>query len=487
MIHDTAVTAAILLTQEFDARGLQINAQAGTPVGELVACNFLKLGEQNLSGGAAKQYDPSVNFIVGASNNFGGNMRGESVPHTEKMEALKMGIAKYVRQHISFAKNVVRPLIEELAGEIKSAVTSIQLDPYKDTKVVTYDLPKPLEDAGLREELQPYKNKPVTTVKYAQCGFGDKAPTELKELLTVSQFGLDEELTNWYATKGDAFLQLVWTSCFTGAPNGHDFQSLKLGADGLDVCLAVFLLCDKLHDTPDEGVKIARGVFNQNLFALKSEAAARLVYAIEEYESFVKTQLLIKSYNPSQITVIGEVYRAWLENGGNNAMVLASTLMPTPILHVPLIQEARPALERRWSAYTAMLQTTLANKKYSYCREIAIDKTKRLVAENFKQCYASVKDCGEVDENLPEYSEFKKRIVDVCMNISDKAFDNLWELATILVCDCVFYYTDAGKILKGIDDACQKNPDLDVNEAALLSLIEYVTDYVRDQLSIKSL
>jgi hypothetical protein len=486
MIHDTAVTAAILLTQEFDARGLQVGAQAGTPVGELVACNFLKLGEQSVSG-AAKQYDPSVNLIVGASNNFGGSSRGEVVPHTEKLDALKMSIAKYVRQHISFAKNVVRPLIEELAEEIKKDVSSIQLDPYKDTKIVTYDLPVPLTDAGLREELQAYKNKPVTTVRYVQCGFGDKSPTELKELMTVSQFGLDKELTNWYATKGDAFLQLVWTSCFTGQPNGSDFQSLKLGADGLDVCLAVFLLCEKLHDTPDAGSQISRGNFNQNLFALKSEAAARLVFAIEEYESFVKTQLLIKTYNPTQITVIGEVYRSWVENGGNNAMVLASTLMPTPILHVPLIQENRPALERRWNAYTAMLQTTLANKKYSYCREIAINRTRRLVAENFKGCYATVKDCAEVDENLPEYTEFKKRIVDVCMNISDKAFDNLWELSTTLVCDCVFYYTDAGKILKGIDDACAKNPDLDVKEAALLSLIEYVTDYVRDQLTVKSL
>ena len=71
--------------------------------------------------------------------------------------------------------------------------------------------------------------------------------------------------------------------------------------------------------------------------------------------------------------------------------------------------------------------------------------------------------------------------------LREEAIGDIWEVASRVVAERIFYYTDAYCILTGINDACKQNPNIDVNEAALLSTIEYVCEYVCDQLVVSDI
>lgn len=482
MIHTSAATAAILLAQELDARRLVLTAQAASPLARLNDCIFVG---QNQVKPVSGEYSPDANYLQAVSTNFGGHLKGEDVCHNRELDSLATSVGKHVQRHLRFAKSVVNPLIVSLAQEVRKDVESIDVDPYSSTQVVCYDLPAPVIDPSLQEEIFKFK-KGVNLPELKHISLPEMSAGELLELMATGQFGLDDEIKTWYATKGDAFLSTVWVSCFTDKPSDWDFQRLKMGPDGLHACLAVFLLCNKLIDNPPEGVNMSMGQYNSSILDLKTQAAIRLGYAIDEYAAFVSTGLLIKTYTPEKIEVIGDVYRPWLETGGNNAMVLAATLMPTPIIHLHQIQERKEELSRRWERHVAMLKTTLNNKRFVMQKTILKSRARQLVIENFKECYANVRENIEVDVTLPEFMEFERRLNELLYNLHDHEFNNLYDLSMRVVCECVFYYTDAGKILKGIENACEKNPKLPVSEAAFLSLIEYVTDFVVDQIQVTS-
>jgi len=240
-----------------------------------------------------------------------------------------------------------------------------------------------------------------------------------------------------------------------------------------------------MYDTPPEGINLSMGNYNTMLHEFKSNAALKLCFCMEEYAAFVKTGLLIKNYNPKQITVIGDVYTSWMASGGNNAFILASTLLPTPILHASQLDEDRAKLQQRWERHLTMLNTTEMNKKYVKYREILKARTLLVVTENFESCYSNLKKENTVlDTNLPEYIQFKDKLNEYVYAFTDKELDNLWEVCLRIITECVFFYTDAGKILKGIEESYKHNPNLEINEAALLSTISYISDYVFDQMAL---
>jgi hypothetical protein len=477
MIHPSAANEAILLAQELDSRGLMLTAQPGTPLAELVEPYHIVQAD---GAGNAKTYTPDVNYIVGVSNNFGDHLRGQDVKHTSTLDAFAMDIGKgAVQSHLKYAKTVVKPLVIELAEEFKKDIVGISYDPYKDTQVVMYDMPKPLMDASLRDDILKLKETPQRR-DISHLSLPMLSVTEIAEKMITAQSGLDHEVQIWYASKGEGFLQKVWTVAFTDTPDDDSLSALMMGPDGLDVCLAVYLLASKLHNDPPEGVRSTLGNYNTNLLDLKVMVAVRLAFAMDTYDAFVSTGTLIKTYDQRRIEVVGDVYRKWIEEGGNNSLLLAAVLMPSPPIDAARIDEQRPILQERWERHVSMLRTTMENKRFVRYKELIRSRAIAVVNANAAEIYAEhLKGAdgqgnGQSLENLAEYKQFHLKLNEFVYGIRDQDFDNIWDLSLSLVCDCVFYFTDAKKILKG-------------NEAAFLSMIEYVTDYVFDQIQLRAI
>lgn len=484
MLRRNTIQTAIQLAEEFDRRQLVLEAQSGTPLAELNQIFTLSQFEVKTET-ARKDYQPDADYLHGLSTNWGGESRGEEILHTTQLDAFTTQIASAVQQHLKFAKTVVKPLIVELVDQVKQDMSTIEIDPYNGIQIATYELPSPLTEPSLFDALSKFKNA-VQLPDLKHMGFAEKPVQEILDLLLTGSDSVDARIREWAAQKGEAFFEQVWTSVFTALPTQDSFISLKQREDGLDVCLAVYLLCAKLHDTPPEGMAMSLGNYNTMLYEFKSNAALKLLYAFEEYQAYEKTGLLIKNYHPKRILVVGSVYKKWLQEGGQQAHVLAATLLEHPPLHVAQLNEQSLALQARWNRYLAMVQTTETNKRFVRYKEILQQRTLKVVQANLKDCYASFKVEEAQIAQLPEYRQFQDRLETFVQTVSDKDFDNLWELGRRVICETVFFYTDAGKILKGIEEACIANPKLSVSEAAYLSLITYVTDYCCDQISLKS-
>jgi hypothetical protein len=56
-------------------------------------------------------------------------------------------------------------------------------------------------------------------------------------------------------------------------------------------------------------------------------------------------------------------------------------------------------------------------------------------------------------------------------------------LALHIICQCRFYYTEAEFILSEIEEIGKQNPGIDVREAALIATINYLVDYLCDQIT----
>ena len=100
----------------------------------------------------------------------------------------------------------------------------------------------------------------------------------------------------------------------------------------------------------------------------------------------------------------------------------------------------------------------------------------------------------DFSEEEMEYINFDTNFLDKAQTIFNREVDNIrmfdmediYGIATKLICKSRFFYTDAESILTDINEAKKINPNIrDVREASLIATIHYVVDYIADQMTLR--
>lgn len=482
MIPITAARTAISVAQEFDKRGLLLNAIPGTPL----ACinDTISLRKVDIVG--SNSYEPDDKGIFAQSNNWSGNEHGDVSAHTTTVEALSKEIATHVQSHLNFAKNTARPLIEELVSSIKSGIESLPVNTEYNMEVSITDLPEPMVVSSFEEAIMEYKNTDYYAITNYLSLPALSAP-EIMERLMTGHAATDKTISVWAAKLGDEFFSNVWNVVFTSVPTSNRFESLMNDpVMGVDAAVAVYLLAAKLYDNPIEGTEVSLASFNKSIAEIRNQAALRLVHAYDEFVRFKTTGLLIKNVSATKVTVFGETYRKWLEEGGSNAILFGSVLSSNGEKFVADINGKRQEFLKAWERQNWMLTVADRNKRFVYYKDILKEATLQLVMNNFAKCYGHLRNDGSTDSTMPEFLQFQSNLEEYVSKLKEDDFQNIWKLAQGVVCDCIFYYTSAGKILSGIEKACEDNKGIEIREAVLLSTISYVTDYICDQMAVSS-
>ena len=480
MIPISAAIAAIGVAQEFDKRQLMLEAVPGSPLAKLNEC-FL-VTKSDVIG--VSTYEPSVQQLCDQSSNYEST---NGSLHCTTADALAEDISTFVKSHLNFARNTVKPLIEELVNEVKADIEALPLNAQYSAEIVISDLPEPMTLSSMEESVMEYKHVDYLPLNTYLSLPGQTAPEVIEKLMTGNASN-DKVISTWVAKKGDSFFQHIWDCVFTSAPTEQRFESLIKDSDeGVDAALAVYLLATKLFDNPLEGTKQSLATYNTQIAELRNQAGLRLVHAYDEYVRFKTTGLLVKSAINNKIVVVGDTYRKWLEEGGNNAVLFGSMLSSSPQKFVTDINEKKGDFLSVWERQNWMLTVAEKNKRFVHYKEILRNRMLKLVADNYQKCYGHLRENGVTDSNMPEYLQFQKCLDDYLLTIKDNWFQNLWKLSQDVICKCVFYYTDADKIFCGIEKACSDNPEINIREAALISTIAYITDYVCDQIKLTSI
>lgn len=495
MILDNSFRTAIPSASALASIGQVAVAKPGTPIGELVRLSSPVLNIQagdKTNAAVVDSVNDQTAESYGYSVEYGttGTLENPSL-HSREMDGLVKDIAKTVAAHVAFAKNTVRPLVTEFAeGLHKYLETAKPKVASEAFNIVTLRLPALLKDESFLDTLTGFKDQSILSpdVSFA---LDVKTPEELNQLVSLGHDRTDKLVVEWLSHKEDNFLHNVWVSFFTKSGAGVDSGAVaimsyeevnRLNAFAkADYALAILLFARKIAEQVQDS-PMSLTAYKNMCAQYVQYAGAQLVDAMRKIDLFNRSKAIIisKNVNLFQMEVNGEIYPQWLENGGSPETLLGVLISNASANTQALIDEKKADYLSQWNSYVTFFNSKEQNAAFSYA--------KNFIEGEFLQSLKAVAE-GEQDviNKMPNFFELvsanAKTVID---NLKDSDLKDPYGIALLLVAKTRFFYTSSYQILSDIMEASKVNPNVDVREAALLAVINYVSDYAADQIALSS-
>ena len=482
MIQKESILSAIGLATHFADQGMVVVAKPSTLLSELVArTNADILAPIENDDGYTIFADSIEHITTGALDN--------PTLHDKYSDETIEAISSAVRNHISFAKNIVKPIIVDVAEGTAEYLRNFRYPQAADQFAVNIvDVPELLEDSSFADSLSKYDSK-LPMKPEAVPSLGKKTSEEILTLMLMGDKDADAAITAWYTRLGGDWFVNLWENLFRD--NQPDRAILKnvyydeiLGFDlfeRADYALALYLLGDKLFDNVDESAAGLNLIAYQNIIAQTRDfGGAILANTVERVKSFEATKIMVIQNN--QVThaakVFGKVYRAWLETGGCAEVILGAIVSGRNLTTTYSVDEVKQSLLETWKTHSAFFIAAESNKRFDYFKEA--------IKQKFNEVMANLTETEqEYISTAPNYQQVVMVKLEEELNkLRPQDADDMYVAALKLVCRARFYYTQAEAILGDMVEAAKVNPNVDVREAALISTTNYVIDFVAAQMSV---
>lgn len=410
--------------------------------------------------------------------------------HSRAMDAYIHDVAKAVSAHVAFAKNVVRPLVTELAESYQAYRASFKPREALDTATIrVLRLPAVLSDESFLDTFSSFKGKPILR---PDSGFtlGPKSIDELQKMVLVGHERTDKLITEWLSSLHEGFLFNVWTAFFcksgtaseTGeAPVAINYEEVaRLNPfDKADIALAITLISRKLEDNVEStemSLERYRTMASQHV----EYGRTLLLSALETVAMLLRTGTMIvdKSIKTMTISVNAEVYKPWLETGGTPEILFGLLVEDSSAMSLALINENKDKYAKRWEQYSTFYRNRELGNSFTYAKNFLdqqFSMSMQTLTESEQQVL--VKQPALIEQSITNAREFLD-------GVRPQDIEDSYDVALILVAKIRFGYTSSYQILSDIVEASKQNPNVDVREAALLAVINYVSDYLADQIAL---
>lgn len=482
MLRTSHINAAIQVTGKLDKMDYRVLPVVNTPLSSLNSDLPIAASIET------NEFTPNPDFYVSCANL---PTPGQDVSvYVANMESTARTLAGYVQSHLSFAKNVVKPLITEFVDSFTERANALTFSPADNLSIEKLDLPAPMLVTDLKDLIDDYAKLQPISADFVIFNAPDLSIVEIVDLMKTGNSAVDEAIAAWVATVGEAQVVQWYDRAFGTVKGGYPRLPLVSTQDACwNSTLAVFLMANKLHNNPPAGVTMSLVDYNVYVAKIRDMAGTTLAAIYDVYKGLLSTQTLIRTSFAGKMTVVAPVYEQWIADGNNDALLYSVLVGNKRYNFVNEVNEARLELMNAWELYTAMTVKTERSRKFVSMRKAFYDTAFALVEQNANSVYGHLKPEGSTQDHvqMQEYKVFKQKFEELHVNLREEDFVDIWKLAKRAVCDMLFYYTDAGQILDGIEDACKTNPDMEVDEAALLSTIAYVTRYVCNQMTLSKI
>lgn len=479
MITKNAANVAINLAAEFDRRRLVLLPQPGTPLATLVAasCQSEVVVPSN-----DETFEPDAQYIEAMSAGYDGE--GVSL-HDQELQNWADFIGSKVREHLIFARTVVRPTITELAEQVTQDIASLPVSVQYERTLVRRSLPAPMTSLAFADMIAEFKDVNYEALR-TYVGLEEKTGAEVIQMLVTGAADTDELIAAWAAEKGPTFFQTVWDAVFTASPSEDRFDTLiQDDLLGLDVAVVVFLLAKRLYNEPAEGTLMPLVEFNQKIADLRNQSALRIYHGYEAHQRNLSSKLLIVRLTQREITVNAEVYDEWMKNGGSNPVLFGAALSDRPVRFVADLDAKQVEFKDLWEQTNRFLTVAEQNNRFASYKQILRERAEKIIGDNLTAIFGGVVEEGqEVNKGLPAYVQAIELLNKFVDDVREPEFKDIWKVCTQLVCRSAFWFSNAEQILTGIDVACDENAGIEIREAALISVLQYIADYVCDQIRV---
>lgn len=475
MLTRLALDKAMDLTTILDNERVVLEPIPGTPLAELVK-NTRSGDEFNSQCPNTNEYNPSVfdiEYIANAVDQSTG-----VCPHNECMNDFSQKIGDSLRNHIVYAKNVVAPVVEDLVEGVVKNLNDSAPSELLGMEVISWNPPKPMLNSSVEKSIMKFSDVPYDTPS-----LGMKLPnltvSEIVELMKTGSLDVDNSIAEWVATKGDNFIINLWENMFQiKQAELEDTKSVTFdtyvnssNTESVDNALAVYLISRRLADQPLPDTEMSLSLFNTLIVDFRNQAARYLSTVYEDINKINKSGRLIKNITGKVITVYDQVYRKWIEEGGDNDILFGNLLNKYPEIFVESINNNADVYKANWAKHAALIGVVERNKLFS--------RTKEVLSANFRRII------NELTENQVGVDFQKEEALKLFGNALDVVTENdisdIWKLSLHLICVSLFNKTDAEIILGGIDRIKKENPNISVREAAGANMIEYISNWVASQ------
>lgn len=505
MIRSKSVECGFALADEFADEGLTIVPVANTPLAYLynatndLACCYQEPGAAPDAAGIVDNALDAAQLVQHLAHRMEVNSTNAYKLHDQEMDKFIEAVRVAVSRHLDIAKNTVTPLVLELAEKtMESFNNDVAANPIDDFNIVNIE-PCPLLalDAFINS-LVNYNNRiPAIPKAYLRIKQDkDLSEAAVRDIVLDTYPDLKAELIDWFDqidlggnihevrlcySLGGFMCMSSQNIADTIAPNSYDIDRCGDDVTILSKLIILYIVAVYLFDRPEYGDGYSLSAYKEAVAQIRDYAAMRICQYMKRVEMLNRSKTIILSTIASQntIRVNGPVYRMWLQEGGSPEVLYSIMLSNAGMVTMDTINQSKAVLLERW-------------KKFNTLREVAF---KNASLQRFKDhlAYTFIHQLNDVSDIELAYfnndkrklmSEVMKRFEEGLTHVKMHSMENIYKTARKLVCRARFYYTSSDKILAAIEEYTNANPDIDSQEAALMATIEYVADFVAEQLTI---
>lgn len=401
--------------------------------------------------------------------------------HNEQMRAFANQIAQAVTAHLSFARNTALACVKDYAAKVTEQLANMPADPISEFDIQQGGLSELLQNSSFLDLLEKKTDvddyEPSLHVKYS-----DKGPKELLELIETGSDSLDKDINSWLSKLPHDFLPKVWLEFFTPAhlsslKSRSWYDALRNKQDGLNTSIAVFLLAVAAQAKLEaESASQTLQELQKALKEYASSAAYEILREIRKFQRDARADVVVLTYDAynKRIVVNKPVYLKWISNGGSNEELLGSLVNGSRNTSESYLAENKESNLKSWQRYSG-----LAEAKY---KAQTFTKTVQTLRNVF---YSMLKEPSEIEQERFANPQFVQKVSELFEKelamVTLKDTECIETLALKLMCLSRFHYTSSYQILRDID-VYSRQESVSVKQAALLATINYVTDYVADQI-----
>lgn len=474
MLRQTTLNQALTLSQQLFEKGQMAVAKPNTILNELVGLSTTLI---DLDLKEEQHLQDQFQYIESTSQ---GTLDNPS-QHSLQQDAIIKDLANVVTSHISFAKNIVKPLVVEMANAIQQYQTTYKpKTAMQQFNIEPLYLAEILDDESFLDTLKAYKGKPILRPDI-KLTLESKTTEALYSLITTGVDRLDKLLLAWLSDKPEGFLMNLFNSFCTRDRTGYgydDIDRLNLFSR-IDAFLALVLLTRKLYDTVDETSGLDLSTYRNAVMQLRDYAGGSLYRDLISLSMFNRSERLVMDVSQDRYTVRvnGIVYDAWLQAGNVPETLFGYILSGDPGSSKAAIDNQSKEYLSRWNSYCLFYNTNESNKALDYFKDF-VKQTLSL----------SMKELTDVEtaysQKNPQHYETIKVANDAYIDgLKKDDMAKVYDIALTVVAKHRFYFTSAYCILSDIHEASKANPNIEVREAALIAVINYLSDYFKQQIT----
>ncbi|MCK9234795.1 MAG: hypothetical protein M0R77_00605 [Gammaproteobacteria bacterium] len=487
MLSDKIVKASIPLTALWTENDLVATAYEGSPLALLIHHQLEKNIQSNVFYASNKDFGNSdlETRLTTIANNLAniGSLNGvESVTGIDTNQVLDTHIsaaAGKIKQHISIIKNVVKPAVMDLIERINAALKSVTNESILDVEIIQFEVPKSFSNNFFVAPLGKYQDKD-NAIPYKLVGLPNLDWTTLVEKLAIGDSEVDDENLSFILSAGKENIQQLFDSVFGNGQspvktNKNIGDFLKDSKFNTQYNLAMYLWANNFFDNPVEGTNATLIDYNNQLAAIREMAGANLQRLVQVHQSNLESKVLVKSFGDGYVEVYSNVYEDFLENGGVPEALLGLIYSDSKSYTYDNIIARTAELERIWNTQVGSLKLNEKARRANFIYRIAL-------ASFHEQMLEEQDGQAGLDNNILSILEKARNILDA---LRPEELNNITEVSLLLECRARFPNTASEQFLRDIVDVVADCPDTDVEEAAAVATLRYITTWISNQLSVK--